>query len=49
MKVGEAMYKAEQAAGPAPEAAPGSGPGAKPGEKVVDAEFEDVSDRKKAS
>ena len=45
MKVGEAMYKAEQAAGPAPEAPAG----AKPGEKVVDAEFEDVSDRKKAS
>jgi len=48
MKVGEAMYK-QQA-----DAAPGAGPdaaaaGAKPTENVVDAEFEDVSDRKKAS
>ena len=47
MKVGEAMYKAQEAS---PEAAAGAaGGGAKPGEKVVDAEFEDVSDRKKAS
>ena len=45
MKVGEAMYKAQSEAAPAAEAAPGG----KPGEKVVDAEFEDVSDRKKAS
>ncbi len=48
MQVGQAMYQAEQAspgAGPSgPEA--GSGPG---DEKVVDAEFEDVSDKRKAS
>ncbi len=53
MKVGEAMYKAqaEASAGSGPEAGPGAGPGAGPApdEKVVDAEFEDVSDRKKAS
>ena len=48
MKVGEAMYKqqSEAAAGAAPDAA---APGHKPGDNVVDAEFEDVSDRKKAS
>ena len=48
MKVGEAMYKAqgEAAAGAAPGA---EAPGHKPAENVVDAEFEDVSDRKKAS
>ena len=47
MKVGEAMYKqqGEAAAG----AAPGAETGNKPGDNVVDAEFEDVSDRKKAS
>ena len=47
MKVGEAMYKqqGEAAAGAAPDAAPGH----KPADNVVDAEFEDVSDRKKAS
>ena len=51
MQVGQAMYQAEQAQ-------PGAGPGAggpsadQPqagDEKVVDAEFEDVSDKKKAS
>ena len=49
MKVGEAMYKqqGEAAAGVAPDAA--AAPGHKPGDNVVDAEFEDVSDRKKAS
>ncbi len=46
MQVGQAMYQAEQAT---PGAAPGpEAPGAS-GEKVVDAEFEDVSDKKKAS
>ncbi len=46
MQVGQAMYQAEQAT---PGAAPGpDAPGAS-GEKVVDAEFEDVSDKKKAS
>ena len=62
MKVGEAMYKADAAAGPdagpgpgagpgaGPSAGPGAGPtGQKPADNVVDAEFEDVSDRKKAS
>ena len=51
MKVGEAMYKAQAEAAPAADAGaqPGAQGGAKPGEKVVDAEFEDVSDRKKAS
>ncbi len=45
MKIGEAMYKAQSEAAAAPEA----GPGAKPGEKVVDAEFEEVTEKKKAS
>ena len=52
MKVGEAMYKqqAEAAPGAGPEAAaPGGAAGGKANENVVDAEFEDVSDRKKAS
>jgi molecular chaperone DnaK len=50
MKVGEAMYKAEAAAGAdAAGAAPGSAGTAKPADNVVDAEFEDVSDHKKAS
>ena len=51
MKIGEAMYKAQADASPGPDAGPdaGPGPGQKPGEKVVDAEFEDVSDHKKAS
>jgi molecular chaperone DnaK len=52
MKIGEAMYKEQQAAGSPPEGGPG-GPGAsaggKPDEKVVDAEFEEVDDKKKKS
>jgi len=43
MRIGEAMYKAQQAAGeqkPAESAAPG-------GEKVVDAEYEEVDEKKK--
>jgi molecular chaperone DnaK len=50
MKMGEALYKA-QAAAPQAEAGPEAGPkpGADPNEKVVDAEFEDVSDPKKKS
>ena len=56
MKLGEAMYKAEQAAGAADPAAAAAGPGAQgPGgdskaakdEKVVDATFEDLSDKTK--
>ncbi|HUN39637.1 MAG TPA: molecular chaperone DnaK [Acetobacteraceae bacterium] len=59
MKVGEAMYKAqaaEQAAGATAQAGaagPGAGPGASgganPDEKVVDAEFEEVDEKKKRS
>ena len=51
MKVGEAMYKAQADASPGGAAgAPGAeAAGHKPADNVVDAEFEDVSDRKKAS
>ena len=55
MKIGETLYKAEQAAGAAAGAAPGAdtgaAPGAKPGrhDDVVDAEFEEVDDKKKKS
>ncbi|MBS0541993.1 MAG: Hsp70 family protein, partial [Proteobacteria bacterium] len=51
MKLGEAMYKAQQAeaqAGAAAGAAPGGdAPNDAKGEKVVDAEFEDVTDKNK--
>jgi molecular chaperone DnaK len=52
MKLGEAMYKAQQAdaqAGAAAGAAPGDAANeqAAKGEKVVDAEFEDVTDKNK--
>jgi molecular chaperone DnaK len=48
MKVGEAMYKAQSAEGGGPQA-PGGG-GAGPGDdKVVDAEFEEVDDKRKKS
>jgi molecular chaperone DnaK len=51
MKLGEAMYKAQQAdaqAGAAAGAAPGGGAANQAGdEKVVDAEFEDVTDKNK--
>jgi molecular chaperone DnaK len=44
MKMGEALYKAQQAA----EQQAGTGPGgANPNEKVVDAEFEEVDPNKK--
>jgi molecular chaperone DnaK len=57
MKIGEAMYKsqqAEQAADATAQSGPGGpggqqGPGAKPDEKVVDAEFEEVDEKKKKS
>ena len=55
MKIGEAMYKAQQAAGGRrrprrPAGAPGRRRGAgKPDDKVVDAEFEEVDDKKKKS
>jgi molecular chaperone DnaK len=48
MKLGEAMYKAQaaaEAAQPAPDA-PQAGPN---GEKIVDAEFEEVDDKKKSA
>jgi len=53
MKVGEAMYKA-QAAGEQPDAGPGgaggpSSQGGAGGERVVDADFEEVDPKKKAS
>jgi molecular chaperone DnaK len=48
MKIREAMYKAESAAPP-----PGAGPqgpgGAHGDDKVVDAEFEEVDEKKKKS
>ena len=48
MKLGEAMYKAQaDAASPPPaQDAPQSGPN---GEKIVDAEFEEVDDKKKSA
>jgi molecular chaperone DnaK len=56
MKLGEAMYKAQQG-GPAPGGDPGAGPGAGGSgaqsgggdDKVVDADFEEVDERKKRS
>jgi molecular chaperone DnaK len=54
MKIGEAMYKAEaEAQQPPPGAGPGASgghaPGGKPDDKVVDAEFEEVDDKKKSA
>ncbi|WP_237213832.1 molecular chaperone DnaK [Falsiroseomonas oryziterrae] len=46
MRLGEAIYKAQQAEGAQPGAA-GQGPGGKPDDKVVDAEFEEVDPNKK--
>ncbi|MBV8094894.1 MAG: molecular chaperone DnaK [Acetobacteraceae bacterium] len=57
MKIGEAMYR-EQAqaagtggpgAGPGPGEGPGGEAGSRPDEKVVDAEFEEVDEKKKRS
>jgi molecular chaperone DnaK len=53
MKLGEAMYKAQQAAGGESAGGPQGGAGAGPGagghgsDKVVDADFEEVDDQKK--
>ena len=53
MKMGEALYKAQQAQEQAAQANPGatpgggSGPGGTPNDKVVDAEFEEVDPNKK--
>jgi molecular chaperone DnaK len=46
MKLGEAMYKASQAAGPG---ADGAAPGAQAKDDVIDAEFREVDDDKKKS
>jgi len=46
MKLGEAMYKATQAAGAAGE---GAAPGGQPKDDVIDAEFREVDDDKKKS
>jgi molecular chaperone DnaK len=46
MKLGEAMYKATQAAGAGGEAA---APGGQPKDDVIDAEFREVDDDKKKS
>jgi len=60
MKVGESMYKAQQEAGGGPQDGPHGGPGAGPGagphgtggghdDKVVDADFEEVDEKKRGS
>jgi molecular chaperone DnaK len=50
MKVGEAMYKAQAEAAAQGQAQPGGEPEAGPnGEKIVDAEFEEVDDKKKSA
>jgi molecular chaperone DnaK len=53
MRIGEAMYRAQQSSGEPPaDGRPGAGAqagGAANDEKVVDAEFEEVDDRKKKS
>ena len=54
MKLGEAMYKAQQEGQPGaggPDAGGGASPGGEPGKKedVVDAEFTEVDDDKKKS
>ena len=48
MKMGEAMYKAQSETASA-DAAGASASAAQGGEKVVDAEFEEVDEKKKAS
>lgn len=50
MKLGEAMYKTQGAAsGPEAGGASGATSGTQPDEKVVDAEFEEVDDKKKSA
>ena len=46
MKIGEAMYKSQQASGPEDHGAPSAAPG---GEDVIDADFKEVGDDKKKS
>ncbi len=49
MKLGEAMYKAQQAEGAAGDAAAdGAGNAPKPDDNVVDADFEEVDEDKKS-
>ena len=47
MKMGEALYKAQQAQEQTAQANPGANPGGNPNDKVVDAEFEEVDPNKK--
>ncbi len=58
MKLGEAMYKSQQDGGAGPQGGPGSGPGgsgphgaggAGHDDNVVDADFEEVDDKKRGS
>jgi molecular chaperone DnaK len=49
MKLGEAMYKATQAAGAAGAAGEGAAPGDQAKDDVIDAEFREVDDDKKKS
>jgi molecular chaperone DnaK len=56
MKLGDSMYKAQEDAGGGPQAGPGAGPhGGGPGgsqahdDKVVDADFEEVDEKKRGS
>ena len=49
MKIGETMYKAEQAAAAAQAGAAQSGAGKPHDDNVVDAEFEEIHDKKKPS
>ncbi len=49
MKIGEAVYKAQGAAEAGAPAGDASAAGGKPGDTVVDAEFEEVPEQKKAS
>jgi molecular chaperone DnaK len=49
MKIGEAMYKAEQSGAGAGAQASGDSAGGAAGDKVVDAEFEEVDEQKKKS
>jgi molecular chaperone DnaK len=49
MKIGEAMYKAQAAGGGDAGAQPGAAPGGAGSEKVVDADFEEVDDKKRGS
>jgi len=49
MKIGEAVYKAQAEAASQPPPESGASAGGKPDDKVVDAEFEEVDEKKKKS